>query len=101
MLYHSNFKDINDKNYKVRITTNGDASKSKEIVLGTPAFVTEVETGDSNLYKPVKGQTATVKLVTNDYLFDLYSSAAQQNKVELLDNNKYLIVLINAISKCC
>lgn len=91
MLYHSNFKDINDKNYKVRITTNGDASKSKEIVLGTPAFVTEVETGDSNLYKPIKGQTATVKLVTNDYLFDLYSSAAQQNKVELLDNNNKLI----------
>lgn len=91
MLYYSNFKDINNKNYKVRITTNGDTSKTKEIVLGTPAFVTEVETGDSNLYKPIKGQTATVKIVTNDYLFDLYSSAAQQNKVELLDNNDKLI----------
>ena len=91
MLYYSNFKDINNKNYKVRITTNGSTNQSKEITLGTPAFTVEVETGDSNLYKPIKGQTATVKLVTNDYLFDLYSSAAQQSKVELLDNNNNLI----------
>lgn len=85
MIYSGEFADINGTNYKVQITTEGNTPS--ELTLGVPPFVTEMDNSDETIYKPVKYQSATVKMITNDYLFDIYSSTAQGSKVELLQGN--------------
>ncbi len=74
MIYSGEFADINGTNYKVKITTNGNTPSN--LTLGVPPFVTEMDTSDSTIYKPVKYQSATVKVISGTYLFDIYSSTA-------------------------
>ena len=84
MIYKGTFKDINETEYTIKITTNGDTSSTKQIVLGATPIVTEIETSDNHIYKPLKLSSATIKILSSDYMFDVYSETAQQNKVELL-----------------
>ncbi len=86
MLYKGTFKDINDNQYTVHITTNGDSSVTKTVTLGTTPFLTEIETSESHIYKPCKYSSAVIKMLSDDYSFDLYSSTAQQNKVQLINH---------------
>lgn len=86
MLYKGTFKDINDNQYTVHITTNGDSSVTKTVTLGTTPFLTEIETSEAHIYKPCKYSSATIKMLSDDYSFDLYSSTAQQNKVQLINH---------------
>lgn len=86
MLYTSYFKDIKNKLYTIKITTNGDSTQTKELQLSAEPITTTFEGSDDTLYKPVKYSSTTVRILSDNYLFDLYSSKAQQNKVELLDN---------------
>ena len=87
MIYKGEFEDINNTVYTIKITTNGDTSSTSSLVLGGTPIITEIETSDNHLYKPCKYSSATISLVSNDYMFDIYSSTAQQNKVELLEGN--------------
>ena len=80
--YTGYFKDINDKSYKVVIDTS-EGNDIKDITLSTDPFTTEIETSDSHLFKPCKYSSATVRIVADDYMFDLYASTAQANKVTL------------------
>lgn len=84
MIYLGEFKDINDSLYTVRIITNGDSTSTTKVVLAETPVTTEIES-DSHIYKPCKYSSSTIRILTNDYHFDLYSSKAQQNKVELID----------------
>lgn len=86
MKYIGRFKDINDRDYFVNIITNNDESQTQEITLGTDPFIVEFE-GDSTIYKPCKYSSATIRVVSGDYMFDLYSAAAQENKVILYDSD--------------
>lgn len=87
MKYTGQFRDINENLYTVNITTNGDSSSTTNVVLGATPFTTEIETSDSHIYKPCKYSSATIRLISDDYNFDLYSATAQQNKVELIDSS--------------
>ena len=87
MIYKGEFEDINNTIYTIKITTNGNTSSTSSLVLGGTPIITEIETSDNHLYKPCKYSSATISLVSNDYMFDIYSSTAQQNKVELLEGN--------------
>lgn len=88
MIYNGYFRQKKtDTLYTVRITTS-DGTTSKEITLGGSPFVTEMDESNDTLYEPVKYQTATIEVVTADYMFDIYSSKAQDTKVELISNNE-------------
>lgn len=82
------FSDINNKTYTIEIAVGSD---SKEITLGEDPVVIEYQ-GDSILYKPCKYSTATIRLVSDDYLFNLYASTAQQNKVVIKDGSNIIWV---------
>lgn len=86
MIYSGEFADINGTNYKVQITTEGNTPS--ELTLGVPPFVTEMDSSEDTIYKPVKYQSATVKIISGDYLLDIYSGTAQGTKVELLQGNE-------------
>ena len=86
MKYTSNFYSLKGDLYNVEIITNGDSSTTREITLGVSPFVTEMDSSDDNIYKPVKYQSATVNIVTSgesDYMFDLYSGEANGTRVTL------------------
>ena len=83
MQYIGQFRSIDDQLYKIIITTNGDDKTKKDIVLTGDPFTTEMDTSDDTIYVPAKYQTATVNVLSSDYLFDIYSTTAQGTKVEL------------------
>lgn len=83
MKYTAQFYDINNKLYTLEI----GSGQAQPITLSSTPFVTEIETSDEHLYKPCKYSSATIGIIANDYMFDLYSSTAQQNKVTLSDGN--------------
>ena len=88
MIYNGYFRQRKtDKLYNVRLTTS-NGTTTKEITLGGSPFVTEMDTSSDIIYQPIKYQTATVEVVTEDYMFDIYSSGAQDTKVELITNNE-------------
>lgn len=93
MQYIGQFRSIDDILYKIVITTNGDDKTKKDIVLTADPFVTEMDTSDDTIYVPAKYQTATVNVLTNDYLFDIYSTTAQGTKVELYKINEGEIIV--------
>lgn len=90
MIYTGYFKDINDVDYIVRITTD-TGNQSQEITLGGKPFITEMDGSSDNIYIPAKYQTATVSVISPNYLFDVYTGKAQGTKVELIDINGNII----------
>lgn len=86
MIYSGSFADINNKVYKVTISTNS-GNQTKSVTLGGSPFVTEMDSDDKTIYSPVKYQTATVTIITPDYNFDIYSPKAQGTKVVLTDES--------------
>ena len=85
MKYTGQFSNIENHTYYINITTNGDSSKTKEMKLGDTPLTTSYEGGDDYIYKPVKYSSTTIKILSEDYLYDLYSAKAQQNKVQVIN----------------
>lgn len=82
MKYIGQFQTVNDSRYTVSLITNGDDSSTTNVVLGDSPVIIEY-VNDDNIYSPAKYSTATIKLITNDYLPDLYSGSAQGVKVSV------------------
>lgn len=85
MKYTGQFSNIENKTYYISIITNGDSSKTKEIKLGDTPLTTSYEGSDDYLYKPVKYSSTTIKILSENYLYDLYSSKPQENKVQIMN----------------
>ena len=79
MIYKGTFEDIEGKEYTVEIQTE-TGTTTKEITLGGNPFETDMK-GEEILYTPIKCQSATIEIVTDTYLPDIYSSKAQGTKV--------------------
>ena len=94
MKYIGTFKDIDNKGYTVYIITNKSEQITKEITLGATPFVTEMDQSDDNIYKPVKYQSATVNVITqneSDYMFDVYSGTPNNTDIRLYDSQNNLV----------
>ena len=94
MRYQGNFFDLRGERYTVEIITNGTSGTTRNITLGVPPFITEMDRSEENIYKPCKYQSATVKLITSaetDYKFDIYSGNANGTKVRLYNSNNNLV----------
>lgn len=89
MKYTGQFKDINDKLYKVEIINDKQGNDITLTFSGTP-FTTSIE-NDDILFKPCKYSSATIGLLTKDYLYDLYSSKAQENKITFTDDKGNIV----------
>lgn len=96
MKYQAEFTSIDNVNYKVEIETPG--SGTQQITLGGTPFVTSMKESPDNIYEPVKGSTATVEVVTGDYMFDLYTGNAQGVKVTLTNTSDNVIEWVGYVS---
>ena len=74
MIYNGYFRDITDDDnlYQVKIKTSTGTAQ-RNITLGGTPFTTEMDDNQETLYKPVKYQSATVRVITPDYNFDIHS----------------------------
>lgn len=89
MKYISEFADINNKIYKVEITTEKGSGTKNFILSGTP-FITEMKSDGKHLYSPIKTTGATVTMLTADLPFNVYSGKALGTKVQLTSDNKVI-----------
>jgi hypothetical protein len=83
MLYQGFFRSLKDTLYKVEFVTNNDTTGTVEIMLGATPFASNTTTSSNTCYTPIKATTATVSIVGNTYLFDLYASKAKDIPVTL------------------
>ena len=89
MIYQGKFADSEDVKHTVRIFTGWSPSYSPSndttvaITMGETPFITTMDSGDDTIYKPMKCTGATIQIVSESYLFDIYSATAQGTKVEL------------------
>ena len=89
MIYQGKFADTNGVTHTVKIYTgwsptyNSSNDTTTAITLGETPFVTTMDSGDDTIYKPLKCTGATIQIVTEGYLFDIYSAVAQGTKVVL------------------
>lgn len=81
--YLGTFTDIDKHPYYVTMTTSGSGQVFLNFVNETP-FETEMDTSGDILYEPIKRQSGTLHILTDnlsDYKFDLYSPTAKNTKV--------------------
>lgn len=91
MNYIGYFRNLYDnQQYTVRIKTDFGSNIYTEIQLGENPFTTSYEGGEV-LFKPLKMSSATINVVHNNYLFDIYNPTAQGTRIELLDGNNDVV----------
>ena len=99
MIYEGSFSSRYDNLYTVQIRTktkvNGKDEKVKLTLSSEPCII---ETNSDSLFSPIKSKNATIQIVTNDIIYDLYSSAAQQNEVLVYKNEK---IIFNGYTTPC
>ena len=89
MIYQGKFKDFEGSTHTLKIFTgwspsyNANNDTTTDITLGETPFVTTMDSGDDTIYKPLKCTGATIQVVTEGYMFDIYSATAHGTKVEL------------------
>lgn len=86
MKYTGNFRSLKDKDYTIEITTS-QGSGTTQLRFGPEAFVTNMDSGSSTIYVPVKYQSATIQVVAKNYHFDMYSKTPTENSVVLKDTS--------------
>lgn len=82
--YIGEFTSRDHKDYRIEIET-ATGSGTQNVSLGAIPFKTEMSSTDSNIYTNIKGTTATIQLICEDYLFDIYSPSATGTKVSLIE----------------
>lgn len=82
MKYIGYFKNINEVNYSITFNCSQVVGADEEIILATEPI--KVEYTSSNLiYEPIKNSNATISIITNTILSNLYSSELTNVIVEL------------------
>lgn len=76
MKYTAEFTSIQGNDYRIEFRTQTSGA-DRTVKLGGVPFITQVQEGEDGLYTPVRCGGATVTLLTDECLFDLYSGQAQ------------------------
>lgn len=87
--YLGTFTDTDKHPYYVTMTTSGSGQVFLNFMNETP-FETEMDTSGDILYEPIKRQSGTMHILTDnltDYKFDLYSPTAKNTKIIINDEN--------------
>jgi hypothetical protein len=97
--YIGTFTDIDKHPYDVTVTTTGSGEVTLTFVNETP-FETEMDTSGDILYEPIKRQSGTLHILTDnlsDYKFDLYSPTAKNTKV-IISNEDHKCVFAGYVT---
>lgn len=90
MSYVGHFRDIDDVLYTVEVITS--VPESTEVTLSESPFVTSMEPSKDHIYKPARYSGATVSILSNNYLPDIYSPRPHGTRVRLLRGSEVVWV---------
>lgn len=80
MKYEGRFRTLKDEMIQVVIITNNDASQEEEIFFADESPVMISQSSDG-IFSPIKSRSCTIKLVTKDVYFDVYSGSSHGTSV--------------------
>lgn len=80
MKYEGRFRTLKDEMIQVVIITNNDVSQEKEIFFADESPVMISQSSDG-IFSPIKSRSCTIKPVTKDELFDIYSGSSHGTSV--------------------
>lgn len=84
--YITQFKDISEQLYRIEILEDGYTGLTTTLTGSSTPF-TVVYKEQENIYEPSRFSTATLKIFTDTYLNDLFTTSYQQLKINLITNN--------------
>ena len=93
MKYEGRFRTLKDEMIQVVIITNNDASQEEEIFFADESPVMISQSSDG-IFSPIKSRSCTIKLVTKDVYFDIYSGSSHgtSEAVNILTNSQSLFL---------
>lgn len=99
MLYTANFKDINMTPFQVDIYTQKGDGTVELTLTGDPVMITWESNG---LFSPIKSQSCTINILTEEAMLDLYTTDPQGIYVEVkkLGNNNNITVFRGYATPC-
>lgn len=87
MKYIGEFQAINETLYKIEIVTKSSGS-DRTLKLSDSPFTSSIESEDKHIYSPIKSGGATVGILTDSYVPDLYTGEAKGVKVTLYNQSE-------------
>ena len=72
-IYRGEFSDINGKTYRIDFKIPNITDSVIPITLGETPIKVELDGDEEELFKPIRHTSAKIELVSDNYLFDLYS----------------------------
>lgn len=87
MIYRGEFYSIDGREYRVELETETPGNDVALKLGGTP-FVASVKSDGKTVYAPIRCGGATVAILSESYVFDLYSGQAKGVKVRLYEGER-------------
>lgn len=88
MIYEAGFKPITeDRGFIIDFHTGTTTTKTELTLGGSPLVI---ETKSDSLFSPIKSRSASVEIVSNDYIFDLYTPESRGIRVMVYENYGYM-----------
>ena len=89
MIYQGTFKNINEETIEVTIHPTGSSSTLYELqfVGDNPVTIAQVSDG---LFSPIKSRTCTVRILSDEPIFDFYSSTPTGVKLTVTNTTTHL-----------
>ena len=91
MLYTASLIGKNAKTYSVEIVTSNDKTTTKELTLVAGGLVLSLKSSD-NIFTPIKSTMATITVLTDDDLSDIYSASAHGTSVVIKEDDAVIFV---------
>lgn len=99
MIYTSEFASLDGTNYKVDIQTE-TGNGTTHFILGGSPFTTSMDADGKTIYAPIKTTGATIEMVTDKILFDIYSEKNQGTKVTLTNTTANKVEWVGYVTPC-
>lgn len=99
MKYEGRFRTLKDEMIQVVIITNNDASQEEEIFFADESPVMISQSSDG-IFSPIKSRSCTIKLVTKDVYFDIYSGSSHGTSVAVNNLTKSECLFYGYVTPC-
>lgn len=91
MKYTASFEGRNRLTYNIEIVTNNDTTTTKELTLVRGGALLQLKSQD-NIFAPIKSTMATITVLSNDDISDIYSASAQGTSVAIKQGDNVVFI---------
>lgn len=99
MKYQGTIRTIKDEVIQVIIVTNGDKSKETELTFASESPISICQTSDG-IFAPIKSRSCTIKIVSKDVYFDIYSSVSHGTSIVVNNLTTCKCIFFGFVTPC-